>query len=174
MRHCYWLALGWMSIYTGSDLHGLWQWLKLLQGWSEFPCYRTIVSCLWNLTVRPNFRRSHKGLKSGVQINPNPIVENRLDSKDIFTKLPHLDLFFFHSCGLSLKESWFQRLTWLYIGIPTWVYLRNQTVVNTIENRVYMATSTILLLVWHPENAGTWAIIPWPNMHALRIKGRTF
>ncbi len=64
MRHCYQLAhqvFAWM-----------WQWLKLLQGCSEFSFkgYRTnIVSHLWNPTVRATFPGSPKSLKSGVQMN---------------------------------------------------------------------------------------------------------
>ena len=70
MRHYYWLALGWMSILalTCLDCSNSSNCSKV---GVSFPAggggYRTIVSCLWNPTVRANFPRSHKGLKSGVQ-----------------------------------------------------------------------------------------------------------
>ncbi len=73
-------SLHWDEWAHCADLRGLWQWLKLLQGWSEFPCqgYRTIVIHLWNPAVGANFPSVEflrvLGSQSGVSVWQHTLV----------------------------------------------------------------------------------------------------
>ncbi len=70
------LACTGMNEHTGEDLHGLWEWPKIASRLKWLSLLGVTGQILFG-TFGANFPRSHKGPKSGVQIN-KPKAQTKL------------------------------------------------------------------------------------------------